>query len=46
MNADLIYIVSSGGLAVKHPALGANGRRFEVETFPGINFSAHYIVGG
>ena len=21
--------VSSGGLAVKHPALGANGRRFE-----------------
>ena len=22
-------VVSSGGLAVKHPALGANGRRFE-----------------
>ena len=24
-----IWIMSSGGLAVKHPALGANGHRFE-----------------
>jgi len=45
-----VLSVSSGGLAVKHPALGANGRRFEPrkrsKLFPGINFSAHYIVGG
>jgi len=42
--------VSSGGLAVKHPGLGANGHRFDpsigVETFPEIYFSAHNIVGG
>ena len=39
-----------GDLAVKHPALGAKGHRFdpskEVETFPEINFLAHNIVGG
>ena len=33
-------IVSSGGLAAKHPALGDNGHRFEPSN------SAHYIVGG
>jgi len=32
--------VSAGGLAVKHPALVANGHRFEP------HFSAHNIVGG
>jgi len=40
--------MSSGGLAVKHPALGANGHRFyprKRSTFPQINSSAHNIVG-
>jgi len=41
--------VSSGGLAVKHLALGANGHKFdpskEVEPFPEINFSAHNTMG-
>ena len=35
----IIFIVSSGSLAVKH-------QRSQVETFPEINFSAHNIVGG
>ena len=47
----LMFNVSSGGLAVKHPALGARGHRFdsskrETETIPEINFSAYNIVGG
>jgi len=40
-------IMSFGGLAVKHPALGANEHRFEPRkrwTLPEINFSAHNIV--
>ena len=37
--------VSSGGLAVKHPAPGANGHRFE-PCKRSINFLAHNIVGG
>ena len=40
-------LVSSGGLAVKHPALDANGHTgSNPVTFPEINFSAHNIVGG
>ena len=41
--------VSSGGLAVKYPALAANGHRFEPSKrskLPGINFLTHNIVGG
>ena len=50
LNNKATLHVSSGDLAVKHSALGAKGHRFdpskEVETFPEIHFSAHYIVGG
>ena len=40
-------LVSSGDLAIKNPALGANGHRFDSsKRLKEINFSAHYIVGG
>ena len=41
----LLSPVSSGGLAVKHPTLGANGHRFEPHK-RSIIFLAHNIVGG
>ena len=43
--------VNSGGLAVMHPALGANDLRFDPRrdrnfSSPDINFSAHNIMSG